>query len=95
MAIMRRKVSSTDSEGTEHAVGAEAETLYDDGAVPCRAAEILCAGPRSRFTVEVRQPTTTRTVDCAFAKWMNERLGSPRDLAILVKLKELLKQIES
>jgi hypothetical protein len=29
MAIMRCKVSFTDSEGTEHAVEVEAESLYD------------------------------------------------------------------
>jgi hypothetical protein len=54
---------------------------------------MLCATPRSRFTVEVRQLTTTQTVDyAAFAKWMNEkRFGSPRDLAIRAKLKEQLK----
>jgi hypothetical protein len=97
VAVMRCKVLFTDSEGTEHAVEVEAETLYD--AVGLAIARfhaappgMLCVTPRSRFVVEVRQPTTTHTVDyAAFAKWMNERFGPPRDLAIRAKLKELLK----
>ena len=54
--------------------------------------EMLCTSPRGRFTVEVKQPTTTHTVQYeAFAKWMNAPFGPPRDLALRAKLKELLK----
>jgi hypothetical protein len=76
MPIMRCRVSFVDSAGTEHAVDVEAETLY--GAVGLAIArfhgapsEMLCTTPQRRFTVEVRQPTTTHTVEyAAFAKWM-------------------------
>ena len=61
---------------------------------------MLCISPRGRFTVEVRQPTTTHTVPDevfgkwmseVFAKWMNKRFGSPRELNIRAMLKALLK----
>jgi hypothetical protein len=97
MPVMRCQVSFLDSDGTEHAVEVEAETLYD--AVGLAIArfhdapdDMLCISPRGRFTVEVRQPTTTHTVQyAAFAKWMNKPFGPPRDLAIRAKLWELLK----
>jgi hypothetical protein len=97
MPVMRCRVSFIDSEGTEHAVEVEAETLYDAvGLAIARfhaaPSDMLCTTPRSRFTVEVCQPTTTHTVQyVAFAKWMNEPFGHPRDLAIRAKLRELLK----
>jgi hypothetical protein len=92
-----RKVSFTDSAGTEHAVEVEAGSLYD--AVGLAIArfhgaqkEMLCVEPRCRFTVEMRQPTTTHAVEyAAFAKWMNERYGSARERAVRAKLKEALK----
>jgi hypothetical protein len=44
---------------------------------------MLCVSPRSRFTVEVRQPMTTHAVEYArFAKSMNERTGSQREPAV-------------
>ena len=97
MPVMRCRVSFLDSDGTEHAVEIEAETLYD--AVGLAIAlfhdapdAMLCISPRGRFTVEIRQPTTTHTVEyAAFAKWMNKPFGQPRDLAIRAKLRELLK----
>ena len=94
---MRCRVAFIDSEGTEHSVEVEAETLYDAvGLAIARfhaaPSEMLCTTPRNRFTVEVRQPTTTHTVEyTAFAKWLNEPFGQPRELAIRAKLKELLK----
>jgi hypothetical protein len=97
MPIMRCRVSFVDSEGTEHAVEVEAESLYDAvGLAIARFHDapdvMLCTSPRGPFTVEVRQPSTTHTVQySAFAKWMNERFGQPRDLAIRAKLRELLK----
>jgi hypothetical protein len=53
---------------------------------------MLCVERRSRVAVEVRQATTTHAVEyAAFAKWMNEKFGSPRELAARAKLKEMLK----
>ena len=97
MPVMRCRVSFVDSDGTEHAVEVEAESLYD--AVGLAIArfhaappDMLCTTPRSRFTVEGRQSTTTHSVDfSAFAKWLNEPFGQPRRSAIRAKLRELLK----
>jgi hypothetical protein len=98
MAVMRCRVLFNDSEGTEHAVSVEAESLYDAvGLAIARfedaPAEMLCVSPHGRFTVEVQQPTTTHTVQyAAFAKWLNEPFGQPRELAIRAKLRKLLKR---
>ena len=44
--------------------------------------------------VWVRQPTTTHTVEyAAFAKWMNERFGQPRDLAMMRKSMQIYQWI--
>ena len=85
-------------DGTEHAVEVEAETLYDAvGLAIARfeaaPSDVLGTSPRGPFRVEVRQPTTTHTLQyAAFAKWLNEPFGQPRDLAIRAKLKKLLKR---
>ena len=85
------------SKGTEHAVEVEAESLYDAVGVAIARfhdapSAMLSASRRGRFTVEVRQPTTTHTVEyAAFARWMNEPFGSPPELAVRAKLKELVK----
>ena len=97
MAVMRCRVSFIDSGGTEHAVEVEAETLYDAvGLAIARfeaaPSDVLGTSPRGPFRVEVRQPTATHTVQyTAFAKWLNEPFGPPRDLAIRAKVRELLK----
>ncbi|HEV3331089.1 MAG TPA: hypothetical protein VG096_08925 [Bryobacteraceae bacterium] len=90
------RVSFKDSEGVEHAVELEAKTLYEavglaiDRFRRCEHVGYDPKGPHE-FIVESREPSTQhRLTRNMFDAWLRRPGGSPADVALKTRLKELL-----
>jgi hypothetical protein len=90
------RVSFKDSEGIEHAVELEAKTLYEAVGLAIdrfRRCEHVSYDPKGlhEFIVESREPGTQhRLTRNTFDKWLRRPGGSPADVALNARLKELL-----
>jgi hypothetical protein len=94
--VKQCRVSFKDSEGVEHAVELEAKTLYEavglaiDRFRRCEQAKYEPQGLHE-FIVESREPGTEhRLTRNMFDKWLDRPGGSPADVALKTRLKELL-----
>jgi hypothetical protein len=94
------RVSFKDSEGIEHAVKLEAKTLYEAVGLEIdrfRRCEHVGYDPKGlhEFIVESREPGTQhRLTRNMFDKWLRRSGGSPADVALKARLKELLGDVE-
>ena len=94
--MKRCRVSFTDSEGVEHAVELEARTLYEAVGLAIdrfRRCEHVRYEPKGlhEFIVESREPSTQhRLTRSIFDAWLRRPGGSPADVALKTKLKEIL-----
>ena len=89
-------MSFTDSEGVEHAVELEARTLYEAVGLAIdrfRRCEHVRYGPKGlhEFIVESREPSTQhRLPRNIFDAGLRRPGGSPADVALKTRLKEIL-----
>jgi hypothetical protein len=89
-------VSFMDSEGIEHAVELEARTLYEAVGLAIerfRRCEHVSYDPKGlhEFIVESREPSTQhRLTRRVFDAWLCRPGGSPADVALRARLRELL-----
>ena len=94
--MKRCRVSFTDSDGIEHAVELDARTLYEAVGLAIdrfRRCENVNYEPRGlhQFVVESREPGTQhRLTRNTFDAWLSRPGGSPADVALKTRLKELL-----
>ena len=94
--MKRCRVSFRDSEGVEHAVDLEARTLYEAVGLAIdrfRRCEHVRYEPKGlhEFIVESREPSTQhRLTRNIFDAWLRRPGGSPADVALKTKLKEIL-----
>ncbi len=90
------RVSFRDSDGVEHAVELEAKTLYEAVGLAIdrfRRCEQVKYEPKGlhEFMVESREPGTQhRLTRNLFDTWLRRPGGSPADVALKTKLKQLL-----
>ena len=90
------RVSFKDSEGIEYAVELEAKTLYEAMGLAIdrfRRCEHVGYGPKGlhEFIVESREPGTQhRLTRNMFDKWLRRPGGSPADVALKARLREIL-----
>jgi|SRR5215469_10011982 len=90
------RVSFQDSEGVEHAVELEARSLYEAVGLAIhrfRGCEHLKYEPQGlhEFRIEPREPSTEhRITRKTFDEWLRRPGGSPADVALKTRLKELL-----
>jgi hypothetical protein len=92
------RVSFRDADGIEHAVEVEARTLYEAVGLAidrfCRCEHVKYE-PKGlhEFTVEPREPGSQhRLTRNTFDAWLRRPAGSPADMALKTKLKEILGQ---
>jgi hypothetical protein len=94
--VKQCRVSFKDADGIEHAVEVEARTLYEAVGLAIdrfRRCEHVRYEPKGlhEFTVAPREPGTqhrlTRTM---FDTWLRRPGGSPADMALKTRLKEIL-----
>ena len=94
--VKRCRVSFRDSEGVEHAVELEARTLYEAVGLAIdrfRRCEHVRYEPKGlhEFIVESREPSTQhRLTRNIFDAWLHRPGGSPADVALRTRLKEIL-----
>ena len=94
--MKRCRVSFRDSDGVEHAVELEARTLYEAVGLAIerfRRCEHVNYDPTGlhEFIVESREPSTQhRLTRNIFDAWLRRPGGSPADVALRTRLKELL-----
>lgn len=90
------RVSFRDADGIEHAVEVDARTLYEAVGLAIdrfRRCEHVKYEPKGlhEFTVEPREPGTQhRLTRKMFDTWLRRPAGSPADMALKSKLKEIL-----
>jgi hypothetical protein len=93
---MPPRFQSWPSDGIEHAVEVEARTLYEAVGLAIdrfRRCEHVKYEPKGlhEFTVEPREPGTQhRLTRNTFDAWLRRPGGSPADMALKAKLKEIL-----
>ena len=93
------RVSFRDAEGVEHAVELEAKTLYEAVGLAIsrfRRCEQVTYEPQGlhEFIVESREPGTQhRLTRNMFEKWLGRPGGSPAEVALKTRLKELLHRV--
>jgi len=91
-------VSFKDSDSIEHAVEVEARTLYEAVGLAIdrfRRCEHVKYDPKGQheFVVEPREPGTQhRLTRNTFDSWLRRPGGSPADVGLKTRLKELLGQ---
>jgi hypothetical protein len=96
LGVKQRRVSFRDADGVEHAVEVEARTLYEAVGLAIdrfRRCEHVQYEPKGlhEFTVEPREPGTQhRLTRKMFDGWLRRPAGSPADMAIKTRLKEIL-----
>ena len=90
------RVSFLDTEGIEHAVELEARTLYEAVGLAIdrfRRCEHVPCEPKGlrEFLVESREPGSQhRVARKLFDAWLQRPGGSPADVALKTRLKEIL-----
>ena len=90
------RVSFRDSEGVEHAVELEARSLYEAVGLAIdrfRRCEHVKYEPKGlhEFLIEPREPSTEhRITRNAFDDWLGRPGGSPSDVALKTRLRDLL-----
>lgn len=94
--VKRCRVSFRDWDGIEHAVELEARTLYEAVGLAIdrfRRCEHVNYDPKGlhEFIVESREPSTQhRLTRNILDAWLRRQGGSPADVALKTRLKELL-----
>jgi hypothetical protein len=94
--VKQCRVSFKDADGIEHAVEVDARTLYEAVGLAIarfRRCEHVKYEPEGlhEFTVEPREPGTQhRLTRKTFDAWRRRSAGSPADMALRSKLKEIL-----
>ena len=98
LGVKQCRVSFRDADGIEHAVEVEARTLYEAVGLAidrfCRCEHVKYE-PKGlhEFTVEPREPGSQhRLTRNTFDAWLRRPAGSPADMALKTKLKEILGQ---
>jgi hypothetical protein len=98
--VKRCRVSFRDSEGIEHAVELDARTLYEAVGLAIErfaACEHVRYEPNGlhEFIVESREPGTQhRLTRNTFDAWLRRPGGSPAEVALKTRLKELLGDVQ-
>jgi hypothetical protein len=96
LGVKQCRVSFRDADGIEHAVEVEARTLYEAVGLAIdrfRRCEHVRYQPRGlhEFTVEPREPGAQRRLTRKmFDAWLRRSAGSPADMALKTKFKEIL-----
>jgi hypothetical protein len=94
--VKQCRVSFKDSDGIEHAVDVEARTLYEAVGLAIdrfRRCEHVKYEPQGlhEFTAEPREPGAQhRLTRNMFDSWLRRQGGSPADVALKSRLKEIL-----
>jgi hypothetical protein len=94
--VKKCRVSFKDADRIEHAVEVDARTLYEAVGLAIdrfRRCEHVKYEPKGlhEFTVEPREPGTQhRLTRNTFDAWLRRPGGSPADMALKAKLKEIL-----
>lgn len=94
--MKRCRVSFRDADGVEHGVELDARTLYEAVGLAIerfRRCEHVAYEPKGlhEFTVEARDPVTQhRLTRNMFDTWLRRPGGSPADVALKSRLKNLL-----